>query len=209
VEDGIANEWVVYFLRDMPIHLLQYRIYMDQPHVTPLMERASHIDILGARFLLSDDRNVDGSTIMSLLWSGGPYRLWKIPKGNWIVITRVDSPHGIEEWDGSQGFRVGKEDLKIRLFSARNGYAIITAELSRAPSLADKPVTRILISTSKGFEKSVIISRDGPHDFKIPVSAGKNVITLHLLEKPTMTRLPNGEAGSLLLGVKGLKVGLK
>lgn len=209
VEDGIANEWAVYFLRDTPIHLLQYRIYMEQPHVTPFMERARHIDILGASFLLSDDKNIDGSVTMSLLWEGGPYRLWKVSKRNWIAITGVGNANELEEWHGSQGFRVGKGDLKIRLFSARNGYAIITAELSRGQSLADKSAMRILISTSKGFEKPVIISRDGPHDFKIPVVRGKNNVTLHLLENPTMTRSPSGETRPLLLEVKGLKVGLK
>jgi hypothetical protein len=209
VDAGIANEWVVYFLRDMPIHLLEYRIYMDQPHVIPFMERARHIDIQGARFLLSDGRNVDESALMSLMWSGGPYRLWKIPKGNWIVITGVTNPNGIEEWDGAQGFWAGKGDSKIRLFSARNGYAIITAELSRGPSLPDKSEVKILISTNERFEKSVTISRDGPYDFKIPVAAGKNVITLHSLEKPSVTRLPNGDTRPLLLRVKGLKVGLQ
>jgi hypothetical protein len=46
-------------------------------------------------------------------------------------------------------------------------------------------------------------------NFKILVAAGKNVIIIHPLEKPAVTRLPNGDTRPLLLGVKGLKVGLK
>src|SRR4030042_1280600 len=35
VDNDMANAWAVYFLRDVPIHLTRYRLYMAQSHVVP------------------------------------------------------------------------------------------------------------------------------------------------------------------------------
>ena len=78
VSDSIANEWAVYFLRDIPMHLTEYRAYMAQSHVIPFMQRSRRIDIESVRYALTD--NKDSFTQSSLLWAGGPYYLWNLKK---------------------------------------------------------------------------------------------------------------------------------
>src|SRR5262245_2738277 len=54
VDNDIANEWAVYFLREVPIYLSGYRSYMSQTHVIPLMERAQRIELTNIRYILTD-----------------------------------------------------------------------------------------------------------------------------------------------------------
>lgn len=76
VDDEIANEWAVYFLREQPIKLAIYRLYMAQPHVLPFMKRAAYINPDEIQFELTD--NPDTFPKKNLIWSSGPYYLWKI-----------------------------------------------------------------------------------------------------------------------------------
>ena len=55
VDNDVANAWAVYFLRRHTIRLLEYRGYMAQPHLKPLMDRAAPVDIASASYVLSDD----------------------------------------------------------------------------------------------------------------------------------------------------------
>lgn len=77
IDHEIANEWAVYFLRKHPIKLTFYRLYMAQPHVVPFMERARHTHLDSIRFELTDNPNTFSRK--HLIWSSGPYYLWKIP----------------------------------------------------------------------------------------------------------------------------------
>lgn len=79
VDDWIANEWAVYYLRDSPIVLGAYRMYMAQAHVVPLMQRATPIDPNAIRYMLTDvhfeqEAHNQG---WQKMWSGGPYTLWQ------------------------------------------------------------------------------------------------------------------------------------
>lgn len=76
VDNGILNEWAVYFLRAQPIKLVDYRIYMAQQHVIPFMNRAKFINPNKIKFELTDNQNTYSKE--NLIWSSGPYYLWKI-----------------------------------------------------------------------------------------------------------------------------------
>jgi hypothetical protein len=79
VDDWVANEWAVYFLRDIPIDLAVYRMYMAQAHVIPFMERARKIEA-NIRYTLTD-KNADlpsiDNRVWRKIWSGGVYALWQ------------------------------------------------------------------------------------------------------------------------------------
>lgn len=79
VDDWVANEWAVYFLRDVPIDLAVYRMYMAQAHVIPFMERALKVDA-NIRYTLTD-KNADlpsiDNQVWRKVWSGGVYVLWQ------------------------------------------------------------------------------------------------------------------------------------
>jgi len=85
IDDDFANAWAVYFLRDVPIHLTEYRHYMAQPHVVPLMQRARPVDLSTLRYVLTDGKKTGlllSGRPYCLSWSGGPYFLWRMSGSN-------------------------------------------------------------------------------------------------------------------------------
>ncbi len=79
IDDWIANEWAVYYLRDVPIDLEEYRMYMAQAHVVPFMQRATLIDPGTIHYRLTDARFEQDARNggWRKMWSGGPYTLWQ------------------------------------------------------------------------------------------------------------------------------------
>ena len=207
VNDPIANEWAVYFLRNMPISLTQYRAYMAQAHVIPLMQRAREIDITKVKYAVTDSK---GSFPKSdLLWKGGPYYLWKLKDNRWLQPTEIRNPNGLEKLSGKPFFWIGKGDTEIDLLSTENGTAVISAEFLLGPSLPDKPDRRLVLLTDKGYQTNIIIAKNGPQEITVPVVRGKNRIILHPLDRPSVSITGNGDKRPLLIGVRGLKVRLK
>jgi len=82
VDDWLANEWAVYYLRDMPTRLAAYRMYMAQPHVVPGMRQAATIDPGTIRYVLTD---ASSSPLESSAqgwqkrWASQAYVLWQTP----------------------------------------------------------------------------------------------------------------------------------
>jgi hypothetical protein len=92
IDDALANEWAVYFLRDVPVRLAFYRMYMAQSHVVPLMDRAKAIPLGDLRYILTDKTTFWWlPTDSALLWSGERYRLWRLPRDP--SISRSGSRH--------------------------------------------------------------------------------------------------------------------
>ena len=207
VNDHIANEWAVYFLRNMPISLAQYRAYMAQTHVVPFMQRARGVDITKVRYALTD--NEESFPKLDLLWEGGPYYLWRLRESLWIQPTEIRNPNGLERLSGKPFFWIGKGDTEIDLLSTANGTATIFAEFLLGPSLPDKPDRRLLLLTDKGYQANIIIAKNGPQEIAVPVIKGKNRIILQPLDRPSVAVTGNGDRRPLLIGVLGLKVRLK
>lgn len=76
VDDYLFNEWAVYYLRDTPIIITQYRMYMAQGHVIPYMQRAKFVDPKNVGYILTD--NQAQLPNKKMIWKSGPYSLWKI-----------------------------------------------------------------------------------------------------------------------------------
>jgi len=79
VDDAIANEWAVYYLRDTPTVIAEYRLYMAQAHVIPFMEKSTALDPATIRYLLTDaqfGKRVNQSEWQKR-WSNTPYILWE------------------------------------------------------------------------------------------------------------------------------------
>jgi hypothetical protein len=206
VNDDYANIWAVYYLRDMNTYLLDYKVYMAQAHVVPLMERSKAVDLTKTRYILIDDKGIPGSCSMNLQWTGGPYRLWEATKGNCVFASKPINPNGLEVWGGEEGFWMGKGNTELRLLSSYNGQALIQGYFSLGPSLPDKPSRHILISTDHGYETNVTIEKNGLQVYSIPVVVGINRITMKPLDEPSLSVLPNGDSRPLLVGVRGLGI---
>ena len=207
VNDPIANEWAVYFLRNIPISLTRYRAYMAQAHVIPFMQRARGVDITKVKYALTDSE--ESFPQSNLLWEGGPYYLWKLKDSPWIQPTEIRNPNGLEKLSGKPFFWIGEGDTEIDLLSTANGSATIIAEFSLGPSLPDKPDRRMVLLTDKGYQANIIVAENGPQKIIVPVARGKNRIVLRSLDRPSVSVTGGGDRRPLLIGVRGLKVGLK
>jgi hypothetical protein len=205
IDNDMANEWAVYFLREVPIYLSAYRSYMAQSHVVPLMERAKRIELTDVRYALTDNTESFVFPDTKRLWAGGPYNLWKLAD-NWVIISDLHNPNGIENWEGKRGFWVGKGDTEIDFVSSKNGQLMIEGQFRRGPSLPERAIREMLIYTEHGYHASVTIVQDGQQLLSVPVSAGKNALFFRSLDEPTVTRLPNGDTRPLLLGIRGLRI---
>jgi len=206
VNDIIANEWAVYFLRDIPMHLTEYRAYMAQSHVIPFMQRSRRIDIKSVRYALTDSK--DSFPQSSLVWAGGPYYLWNLKKDRWIKLTGIKNRNGLETIDGQPFFWIGKSDTEIHLLSTRNGTAVIHGDFILGPSLPDKPDRHLLVLTDKGYQSYITISKNGPHSISVPIHIGKVRIILRPLDRPSVAVTGNNDPRPLLLGVRRLSVRL-
>ena len=209
VEDDLANQWAVYFLREVPIYLAEYRVYMAQNHVVPYMDRAMPINLAEARYFLSDLEGLSASFLRDkALWSGGPYFLWAIPPENWIIITGVRNENGVEKWGGQMAFWMGKGDSEISLLSLRSGEASLQGHFIPGPSLPDYRERRLLIRRDGGFERIITLSQEGEVNIPVPVVSGKNRFILRPLDRPTLARLPSGDGRPMLIGILGLKIAM-
>lgn len=206
VDDDLANQWAVYYLRDLSIYLVQYRSYMAQPHVLPFMDRAKAVKIEKPRYVLSDSAGTFRLSPEKAVWVGGPYSLWKLPDAKWVLVTRIHNRNGLENWQGRQGFWMGQGVTELILLAGCEGRALLSADFLPGPSLPDKPDRQILISSDQGYRKTITIDREEKRMFTFPVKAGKNRIVFQPLDRPSLKVLPNGDNRPLLVGVHGLQV---
>jgi hypothetical protein len=205
IDEPITNQWAVYFLRDIPIYLATYRSYMAQAHLACRMEEAKRIDPTKARYLLSDSCSPFDSEAKNHVWQHGLLRLWQIPKEDWVLLTHIENPNGIEEWEGERSFWIGAGTTTISLFSSGDGQAVISGKFSSGPSLPERPERSLIITAENGHTNSVTITTTSKYSFLIPLVRGKNIISLYSPDIPTLKKMPNGDARPLLIGVQGLK----
>lgn len=203
VDDVIANEWAVYFLRDHPIRLLGYRGYMAMSHVVPLMNRSTPVDLSAARYVLSDDRS---SVQRDVVWAGGPYILWRIPASGAAVLGQVDNPNGAERMDGRSFYWIGSADTRVEVVATADGTIALTGRFVPGPSLPVTPERHILLSSPADGEHLFAINRDADQVIPVLVQRGENEITIRDLDQPT-AMAPN-DPRPLLLGLEGLSVAM-
>ncbi len=209
VDDDIANRWAVYFLRDFPIYLADYRSYMAQAHVIPHMLRSRKIDLSNVRYILTDSKGLNSLPSATLVWSRGAYSLWMLSSENWIFISSIRNLKGIEDSDGEHIFWLGHDETEIRLVSAGDGQAVISADFMRGPGWPEHQGRTMLVSTDQRYSSIIVIAEDGPQTLSVPIVSGRNRITLHPQQMAIAGVLPYGQQQQSLFGVRGLKVSLQ
>ena len=148
VDDNIANEWAVYFLRNIPISLIQYRAYMAQSHVIPFMYRALEVETEKVGYALTDSK--ESFPQSKLLWKGGPYYLWEMEDSQWLQLpTEIRNPNGLEKMGGKSFFWIGNGNTEIDVLSSGNGTVTIFAEFLLGPSLPDIQDRRLVLLTDQ------------------------------------------------------------
>jgi hypothetical protein len=211
VNEWLANEWAVYYLRDIPIDLIEYRMYMAQAHVLPTMQRAQAISPGQARYVLTDaklDSAIAKARHWRMVWSGGPYQLWQPENAEWAAITNITNANGIEQLDGERFFWVGNGPTVIHVLAAHTGVLQLSANLLLGPSLPEQPIRRLQVAVGNLISQTVT-AENGYQVLAIPAAAGENTITLTPLDEPSVAVTNGTDSRPLLLGVKGLAVVLQ
>lgn len=206
IDDAVANEWAVYFLRDRPVYLAAYRAYMAQPHVVAYMDRAKADNPAYARYVLADSRGLLFQLPQNqVVWSGGPYTLWALPKTGWLLLNQPENLSSMEEKDGKLLFWLGRAPVIIPVVAATSGTMVIKADFIPGPSLPNKPDRDILITTNHGYNREVNFG-PGEHYLEIPLETGLTKISLQVLNTISSAMLTQSETQPLLLGIAGPQI---
>jgi hypothetical protein len=195
VYDSLANEWAVYFLREHRLYLMQYGGYMAAPHLVALMGLSAPVDLTQAKFVLSNSRP-EGRTVV---WSGGPYFLSRLPQSGAALIKSVHNPNGNEELAGRPYYWLGEGDTEIRVISTATGDGLLTADFGRGPSLPERSDRRLLIRVNDGAAQMVTLDAAGERSLAIPLRVGENVVSIRALDEPSQV-VPN-DPRRLVLGM--------
>ena len=200
--------WLAYFAR-------KNKVWFDNPRIGNLNLK----DLAGAKWL-PDRLPQNGYLLTSsmfapsvaapsvrLVWSEGPYSLWKIGDQNWGAFLKdIDNPNGLEKVDGDDAFWVGNGDSVLETLSGRAGILILEARFSPGPSLPTTEKRSFQISTDSGYLEKKQINTPGVYQFSVPIVAGQTRIKIRALDQPIITRLPSGDTRPLLFQIRDLKI---
>jgi len=203
VDEGFSNAWAVYFLRDLPVILAEYRGYMGQAHVVPFMDRVKSYSYARSQLVLSDNSELPpAGGLFRVIWSGGPYRLLQSMGTRWTWLSSIHNLNGLENTPERDFFWLGEAETVVTILANHSGHVELRAEASLGPSVPQKTVSRLRVTS--GDRKRDLEIRPGPFVVTIPVCEGKNRVTLLPLDTPTLRCLPNGDTRPLLLGLRNL-----
>lgn len=210
-DDWLANEWAVYYLRDVLTYLVTYHMYMGQAHVVPLMRQSATIDLKTIRYVLTDVHSHPRNEYThgwQKKWSSDPYVLWQILSDGWVVLDQIENRNGIERLDGEPFFWIGDGDTTVKVLASKEGIVHLRGMLLLGPSVPEKATRTLMVTTDAGYQVELSLA-GGAGDIPVPVHTGSNQIVLRSLDHPTRTRQPNGDTRPLVLGVRGLNISFK
>jgi hypothetical protein len=162
VDDWLAYEWAVYFLRNQPVYPLYYRMYFGLPHVEPVMQRAARPALEDVDYVLTDTSPaavVRPSPGWELAWAKGPYRLWRYTRPGFALLQEVQNANGLEQIGAQPFFWMGKGDTTVKVFATREGVVELEATFLPGPSVRDPDQRQLALTASTGGGMDVTVSR--------------------------------------------------
>jgi hypothetical protein len=121
-----------------------------------------------------------------------------------LSLTFITNPNDLEVLDGKPFFWIGSKATILHIQSPFTGNIRIFFDASPGPSRPESAERHLLITS--GDWNSVVVVQSGRILFEAPVLSGENEIFLEVIEKPTLSVLPNGDKRPLMLGVLDLKL---
>ena len=206
VDDWIANEWAVYFLRDRPIDLASYRMYMAQAHVVPFMRQARVPPHGETPYVMTDDSfegPAAGAEPWKLVWSGGPYRLWVPPSPAWALLNRNGNA-AVQRREGQLLWRPDAGETTVEVVAGRAGVLRLGVTPLSGPDAAGAGPRDYLVSTDTDYREEITLNGD-PRILLIPVRAGATNLTVRPLGPPPSR---SARAGTIALDVRGVDASL-
>jgi hypothetical protein len=208
VDDWLAQEWAVYYLRGLPIKLVSYRMYVAQPHLAPFMARARAVDATQIRSVVADatyDPVFQAAPGWTLRWSSGPFRLWTTEALAWAVTTDARNTYGLERVDGQSFAWIGPGQYDVDIFANSAADLELSATYVPGPSLPSRSTRRITVSTDTGVVRELLVGL-GPASLVIPVTEGMTRLVFRALDLPDSTMVRDSDPRALIVGVQGLAV---
>jgi hypothetical protein len=208
VDAPAANQWALYFLRDVPLRVLEYRGYMALPGRSALMARAAAPEWSRVGYLLTDGPFVPKHEAQaeSLVWSSAAYQLWRLKPG--VALLDVANPSGVEQVGGQTFFWLGGKETRLTLLAQRPGCGRLRAVFVPGPAAQRAPTPRLEVLVGGSPQYTVALRRER-RSLPVPLKPGLNLVVLRTLDTPTPWLTPHGLSGRpLILGVHGLRVSL-
>jgi hypothetical protein len=208
VGDWLANEWAVYFLRDQPMYLASYKMYMNGPGARAAMGRAKIPPLQDITWVLTDgagDTSPEQDPGGEQVWSGGPYQLWKVSPERWAVVTNLRTPYRGEMRNGRPFAWLGQEECLLEVLAGGAGEMTLNADFVPGPSLSGTSVRHLRISTSSGWSQEWV-TEGGPGSFTIPIPKGTSTISILPLDQPHCPETAKSARRIMLVGMEGLHV---
>jgi hypothetical protein len=199
ISDPFTQLWAVYFLKDVPIRLVNRASYLGMPHVLPLLARAKS----GAGDPVGELR--PGSDV-NALWSNSHFSIGRnrTVQGP-VEITAITNAYGVETLDGTNFVWVGPEPLILNVVSEAAGtYRLRASRFLMGPSLPGNSKRRLQIEIG-GNKKEIVIDADTK---EIPLSLGKGPVDVKIvcLDTPTLLGQPNGDPRPLMVGIQDFSI---
>jgi hypothetical protein len=208
VDEWVAHEWAVYYLRDQPIHLANYRSYLAAEGLAPVMSRARRPALEEVEGILIDSNSEGwrGGPGWRLAWAGGPYQLWKVDAGQWALLSDVRNANGLERVNDHPFFWMGQGETVLEVVAGSAGEVTLSGRFAAGPSVIGTKERRLEVR-SGSTRCNLTVRDETPLNLTISVPAGKSTITLLALDRPTVAVLPNGDRRPLVLGLGGVRLG--
>lgn len=207
VDDWFAHQWAVYYLREVPIQIVSYRMYMAQSHVVPFMERAPQYAQDQIRFVLTESRVEPGhmGPGWRLVAEKGAFRLWEICGREWVLMQGVQTPNGLETYEGEPLFWMGGGTSVVRFLAGCDARVTLSLQGWVGGSRPEGAPTRIRIDdgVSEPFEQ---LMGDGVNQIHLKVRAGVGELRLTPLDPALPSRWGVGDARPLIFAVLKLRV---
>ena len=170
VDDMLASQWAVYFLRSEPIRVTTYRGYLAMAHIVPLLEKARSPRPDEARYVLTDARAADAH---DPVWRSGPYALYRVAAGGAISLTAIANPNGAETFEGLPFYWIGPAETVLSVTATQGGEMVLAARFIAGPSLPGRD-RRLEVRVGDA-SRTVVLTHDAVQTVVIPVQAGQNL----------------------------------
>jgi hypothetical protein len=184
VNDWLANEWAVYYLRDRPIHIAGFRMYMAAGPREDM--EPANVAWSETGYVLTDD-TVGQVKHWQKVWSGGPYHLWKPDDLQWAHIYNVHTSETSVSKSIGPKFDVRSEDTSVDVMAGKTGRVAVTATFEPYPDGHEQGPLVCAVNTSTRYPLELMIKEEDDAYFVVPVEQGPNWITLRAKNLPNST----------------------
>ena len=169
--------------------------------VVPIPSGASEIDLTPQDRPDSPTGNLDTQTLIAGLAD------LKSSVETPVRLISIDNKNGLEEYLGERFFWMGDGSTTLRLQASRSGDVNVIANFMLGPSVAATVPFRRLRLTGPGFMNPIDVKiSGGPMAIRIPVEQGDTLVSMDVLDPPTILGQANGDRRPLVLGVRGLQL---